>query len=177
MSWAAEIGGATIELRRMEEADATDAELVAILARRADPAVLRIVTLLAVAGGEEHDLRGQLELAEAYVASECTSARRAEARAYGRSTPTTARAPARRPRRRSCGVARTLAAARRDPLPSRARLGPRGGGRALRGALERCLLLGCYDAVLELVPARAGAHGLGHGPRECWLVVAKGSPR
>ena len=74
MSWAAEIGGATIELRRMEEADATDAELVAILARRADPAVLRIVTAPpAVARGEEHDRAATTSSREAFVASECTS--------------------------------------------------------------------------------------------------------
>jgi len=173
MSWAAEIGGATIELRRMDEADPTDAELVAILQRRADPAVLRLVVRPPVAGGEEHDLRGELELAEAFVASECTSERRAEAEAYA-ALDADARA--------------RLHDARADELAERGdrslELGAiafhrehgsdrAAGVAALRSALERCLLVGCYDAVLELCPRALALMDWAQSPRECWLVVAK----
>ena len=173
MSWAEELGGATIRVRRMEQADPTDAELVAILERRADPRSLRIVVAPAVAPGEEHDLRGELELAEAFVASDCTSERPAEAEAYA------ALDGAERAR---------LHDARADALESRGdpslAIGaiafhrehgsdPAAGVAALRSALERCLLLGCYDAVLELCPRALALSDWTRTPGECWLVVAK----
>ena len=173
MSWAAEIGGATIELRRMEEADATDAELVAILARRADPAILGVVTRPAVAGGEEHDLRTQIELAEAFVASECTSERRAEAEAYAAIDGAT------RARLHDDRAAQLQASGDRSlELGAIAFHRERGSDRAaavaaLRFALERSLLLGCYDAVLELCPRALALMDWDADPRQCWLVVAK----
>ena len=173
MSWAAEIGGATIELRRMDEADATDHELVAILQRRADPASLRIVMRPAVAGGDEHDLREPLELATAYVASECTSERHAEAEAYAALDAATvarlhddraAELEARGDRSLELGAIAFHRERGSDPAA---------GVAALRSALERCLLLGCYDAVLELCPRALALMDWDVAPRECWLVVAK----
>jgi tetratricopeptide (TPR) repeat protein len=169
-SWAREIGGATIVLRRMEQADATDAELVAILERRADPRSLRVVVAPAVAPGEEHDLRGPVELAEAFVAGECTSARPAEAQAYAALDG---------------GERARLHDARADDLqgsggPSLAIAfhrehgsDPVAGFTALREALERCLLLGCYDAVVELCPRALALSDWDDAPRDCWLVTAK----
>ena len=50
---------------------------------------------------------------------------------------------------------------------------PAAGVAALRSALERCLLLGCYDAVLDLCPRALALMDWDKAPRECWLVVAK----
>ena len=174
-SWAAEIGGATIELRRMEEADATDAELVAILARRADPDS---------PAGRHAARRRRRRGARPARASSSSPRRssRASARAGAAPRPRPTRRWTPRPARAlhddrggaASGARRPLARARRDRLPSRARLGPRGRAspRCAR-ALERCLLLGCYDAVLELCPRALALMDWDTDPRECWLVVAK----
>jgi tetratricopeptide (TPR) repeat protein len=173
MSWAEEIGGATIELRRMPEADATDAELVAILQRRADPARLRIVVRPPVAGGDEHDLRYPIELATAYVASECTSERRAEAEAYAMLEP------ALRARLHDDRATELEACGDRSlelgaiAFHREHGADPAAGIAALRCALERCLLVGCYDAVLELCPRALALMDWDADPRQCWLVVAK----
>ncbi len=173
MSWAAELGGATIELLRMDEADATDHELLAILQRRADPASLRIVVRPSVAGGDEQDLREPLALAAAFVASECTSERHAEAEAYAALDAATrarlhddraVQLKARGDRSLELGAIAFHREHGSDPAA---------GVAALRSALERCLLLGCYDAVLELCPRALALMDWDDKPRECWLVVAK----
>ena len=158
----------------MEEADATDAELVAILARRADPAVLRIMTAPPAAPAPQAgDTRGYHERARAFVASECTSSSAVEAAAYDV----------------LCDWERALLHdLRADELEARGdrslELGalafhrehgsdPAAGVAALRSALERCLLVGCYDAVLELCPRALALMDWASDPHQCWLVVAK----
>ena len=186
-------------LDRMDAADQTDQELVAIMLRRCDPGLLRLVVgtgrdvvtdVLADAlrahasrapsptpsrperGAEEQ--RTTEELARAFVESECTSDDPAERDAYER-LPKGGRA--------TLHDARAEELERRDELSLR--LGaipfhrehgsdpPGAGFDAICAALERYVLSGFYHAVLELGERAGGLIDAGGRPEDAWLVTAK----
>lgn len=186
-------------LDRMDAADHTDQELIAIMLRRCDPGVLRLVVgtgcdvptdVLADAlrthasrapsptpswpesSGEAR--RTTDELANAFVASECTSDDPAERDAYERLSEQ---------RRIALHDARAEELERRDELslqlgaiPFHREHGsdPAGAGfGAIRAALERCVLSGCYHAVLELGERARGLIDARSRPEDAWLVTAK----
>ncbi len=185
-------------LDRLDAADATDQELVAIMLRRADAAELRLI-LATTSGVVAEPLaealsrhasvqlealgapdptnrtnRSTHDLAVAFVASECTSDDPAERAAY-KSLPEATRAGLHDYRAQQLEALGELSL-RLGAIPFHRERGsdPAGTGfEAVRAALERCVLTGCYHAVLEL---GARAHALidaDSRPEDAWLVTAK----
>ncbi|GAA3206172.1 tetratricopeptide repeat protein [Dactylosporangium siamense] len=160
----ADIGPRTLVVRHADEADRTDAEWLALLARRINPALLTVV-----AGTDE-----SADSIESYVDGDCVSADPALRAAYEALDPAErARLHDRR--------ADELAALDEPSL----RLGaichhrehgsdPHGAGvAALSAALGDCILAGHYDAVLELGRRCLDLADWATQPDQCWLATVK----
>ena len=201
LAWAAAAPGRpVIALARTDEADATDAELAAILLRRCDPETLTLV--IATTGRPPSALADALraharrvvttdesarrparrpaphptgdQLAAAYVGSECLSADPQERAAYEALHP---HKRARMHDRRADELeARAEVSLRLGVIPFHRERGcdPAGAGlAALCAALERCVLTGCYHAVLELGERAQALLDPAADPERAWLVTAK----
>jgi tetratricopeptide (TPR) repeat protein len=189
----------TLVVDRVEEADATDAEWLAILLRRAHPQLLGVtitsltcelpgelgeaavryaVSGLPPAGGtsqaqpcQQSDL---IEAARLYVDSDGTSDDPSLLAAY-RAVGALLRA------RLHDARATTLEAtggpsARLGAIPYHREQGsdPEGAGvAALLVAIEQCVLMGFYHAVIELGQRCLALLRWEQRPEDCWLVVAK----
>lgn len=190
-------GPGTIVITDIDAADPTDAEWLAILLRRTDPALLRVV----VAGRDR--VPDALDPFTEPVPAGVTPAQRpvqpdadpqSLATAFVRGECLGADPDSDDPRLREAYEAlhpdqrAALHDARADELealdePS-LRLGAivfhREQGSdlaaavaALRAALEHCELIGCYDAVLDLAERALARLDWDTQPDECWLVSAK----
>jgi len=193
-------GGWTIVVDNADHADATDAQFLATLIRRIDPAVLRVVLagttatltdpessatcalhaevfqvprLLLDEVGSVHTAT-PLALAERYIQTDCTDDQPRMVAAY------LALEPAERAELHDAR-ARELDATgepswRLGAIPYHREYGtdPAGAGvAALFEALERCVLMGFYDAVLDLGQRCHALLDWGSSPERCWLVTAK----
>ena len=193
IAWAAELGERALVIESVHEADATDLELIRIMLRRIDPRQLTLVlgagadvpealveplerfadSVVAAPGGRDAD-RAPAATPEAFVAGDCTSDRADLRRAYDA-------LPAERRAALHDARADELEARREDSLalgaiPFHREHGsdPRGAGlAALTNALERCVLLGFYDAVLDLGRRCHALLDWDGDPERCWLVTAK----
>lgn len=195
--------GSTVIVENVEEADATDLELLAISLRRLDPRLLRLVLCsrgelpanlaeavdryaMRVQGREADSERKRDSVglqcagpsrhhrAALHVASECTSDDPLERGAYEALGDA---------ERASLHDARAAELEARDELSLR--LGaipfhrehgsdPGGTGvEALHLAIEHCVMIGCYEAVIELGRRSHTLLDWNASPEQCWLVTAK----
>jgi tetratricopeptide (TPR) repeat protein len=186
----------TLVITRVDEADPTDAEWLAILLRRAHPQLLRVTIASSgeldgelgdaaaryatvrpldgtaeVRAGDDDDLA---ERARRYVDGDCTSSDPALVAAYD-ATDTAVRA--RLHDERATALERVDGApARLGAIPYHREHGsdPDGAGAAaLLGALEQAVLMGFYHAVIELGRRCLALLRWEQRPEDCWLVVAK----
>lgn len=185
-------GPGTIVITDVDAADPTDGEWLAILLRRTDPALLRVV----VAGRERvpdalaactepvsaavapsarpvwHEA-DPLSLATAFVNTECLSDDSRLREAYDALHPEQRAAlhDARAAELEELGEP----SLRLGAIPFHREHGcdPTAAAAALRVALEHCVLVGCYDAVLELGERSFALLDWDTQPDECWLVTAK----
>ena len=186
----------TLVVTRVDEADATDAEWLAIVLRRAHPRLLRVTVTSSshlegdlgeaasryavvrpqpAPGDRGHDdSRDVDEAAQRYVDGDCTSDEPALLAAYHACDD---RARARLHDVRAATLESASGpSAQLGAIPFHREHGsdPEGAGvAALLVALEHSVLLGFYHAVIEL-----GRRGLDllrwdTRPEDCWLVVAK----
>ena len=188
-------------VERADAADATDAEWLATLLRRVDPALLQIVVCTgdgALPGGvlaealERHadrspgpppadapdadgaDGSDDAALAARYVASECTSGDPRLRAAYD-ALPDD--------RRAALHDARADALDARDELTLRVGAiafhrergsDPRGAGaQAVLFALQHCMLMGYYEAVVDLAHRSYALVDWASAPEECWRITSK----
>ncbi|MDI2132952.1 tetratricopeptide repeat protein [Yinghuangia seranimata] len=195
--FAAGLGPHTLVVENAEHADHTDAEFLAIVLRRVDPGVLRVVLCSGTDDLPEGPLRDAaqrhampqrvepsatttgpqgdpLTLAEAYVHGDCTSDEPALVDAY------TAFAPDGRAR---------LHDARADELEARGELtlrfgavpyhrehgtDPAGAGAAaLQFAVDNCSLLGFYHATIELADRARALIGWDQPERRYFMVTSR----
>lgn len=185
-------GPGTIVITDVDAADPTDLEWLAILLRRSDPALLRIVVTGrdrvpdALAAGTEAVSATALpptspvtpdadpqSRATQFVRSECLSDDPRLRAAYDASSP----------EQRSAlhDVRATELEALDEPslglgaIPFHREYGSSlaAATAALRTALEHCVLVGCYDAVLDLGTRSFAVLDWDTQPEECWLVTAK----
>ena len=188
----------SLVVSRVDEADPTDAEWLAILLRRAHPSLLRVTITSSsdqLAGelgdaaarfaaiealpGAAVDLHSDddgdvVESARRYVDSDCTSSDAALIAAY-EAIDTAVRA---RLHDERASVLETNAgtSARLGAIPYHYEHGsdPDGAGvRVLLSALEQTVLMGFYDAVIELGRRCLSLLRWEERPEDCWLVVAK----
>jgi tetratricopeptide (TPR) repeat protein len=193
---------AILVLDRLDAADATDQQLAAIMLRRADPAQLRLIlgttsaphaeplfeplaealrqyAIVRLEAPRVHEPttrthRSTHDLAAAFLASDCTSEDPAEREAY-QSMPEAARAELHDQRSQQLEALGELSL-RLGAIPFHRARGsdPAGAGfESVRAALERCVLTGCYHAVLELGERAHGLIDAGNRPEDAWLVTAK----
>ena len=174
--------GRALVIENLHEADPTDAELVAIMLRRVDPEVLRLV-ITSRDEAPEHALEvhapatrapAGARSAAAYVAADCTSDEPAQIAAYEALEP--AERAALHDARAHELEGRDEASLRLGAIPFHREHGsdPRGAGAAaLSAALEHCVLLGFYHAVLDLGARALALLDWAEDPKACWLVVAK----
>ncbi|MDX6719492.1 MAG: hypothetical protein QOJ63_1746 [Solirubrobacteraceae bacterium] len=182
-------------------ADPTDMEWIALMLRRIDPALLQLV--ICTDGDPAHDqLAGALAgyavrhtcadparereasevrdsavaamLAARYVASDCISDDPRLRLGY------TSLAPAARASLHDARAgeleARGEQSLRLGAIPFHRELGsdPKGAGaEALLHALQHCMLMGFYDAVIDLAARASRVLDWSSQPEECWLATAK----
>jgi tetratricopeptide (TPR) repeat protein len=190
-------------VERMDEADPTDAQWVATLLRRIDPELLQIVVCTSAEpvdgvlgealrrhaerrpaplpgespGAEPGTAAGEPAAvgdAERYVASECTSADPRLAAAYD-ALPAADRAALHDARAEWLERAGELSV-RFGAVPFHRERGadPRGAGaRAVLEALQHCMLMGFYDAVVDLANRSYALLDWTQQPEECWRVTSK----
>ncbi|MFN0090178.1 MAG: tetratricopeptide repeat protein [Acidimicrobiales bacterium] len=190
--------GACLLVEDADELDATDAQWLAIMLRRTDPAVLRVVLgartpealrdELRQAAGAHAELvradasapveapdgvRSPAELVHAYLAGDCTSDDPAERAAYLALGPAerAVRHDARAAELERCGEA----SLRLGAIPYHRELGSSADAAkaALGSALERCVLAGFYDAAVELGHRALALCDWQADPEGSWVVVAK----
>jgi tetratricopeptide (TPR) repeat protein len=186
-------GPRTLIVADVDAADTTDTEWLAILVRRTDPALLRIVVCghdglpdalirhtapvpAAAAPPVEWPARSDADahsLAAAFVAAECLSRDPRLREAY-EALPAGQRA-ALHDARAAEVEASDEPTLRLGAIPFHAERGsdPAVAARALRAALEHCVLMGFYDAVLDLGDRSFAVLDWDSQPEECWLVTAK----
>jgi len=187
----------TLIIDNATDADQTDVEWMAFLLRRIDPAVLQIV----IATGP--DLLGREVLAQAlatyavrhatavgtitppepedagrlaarYVDGDCTGEDPRLREAYD-ALSASARA-ALHDRRADCLEARDEESLRLGAIPFHREHGsdPAGAGAgALLHALQHCMFMGFYDAVVDLAGRASKLLDWATQPDECWLTTAK----
>jgi tetratricopeptide (TPR) repeat protein len=197
-----DVGGGprSLVVTDVDDADATDLEWLGILLRRTDPRVCRVV-VHSRAGTLPEPLAGALlrhaerhvapqgpgaatrgarragarqALAAAYVAGDCTSRDPALVAAYEATDPAVRAAlhDARADELEALGQG----GVRLGALPHHREHGsdPTGAGAAaLLEAIERCVLEGWYDAVVELGPRCLAVLDWRTRVSDCWLVTAK----
>ncbi|WP_165396328.1 tetratricopeptide repeat protein [Streptomyces sp. F001] len=189
----------TLVVANAHHADGTDAELLAILLRRADPGLLRLVVC-----GLEGELPGELatslerhalrvvpdvaaspaelrpdkqsryERAAWYVTTECTSDDPWLREAYA-SLPLAERAALHDARATEL-ESRGEVSLRLGAIPFHRERGsdPRGAGvDALRDALDHCMMMGFYDTLLDLGRRSHALLDWKTQPERCWLVTTK----
>lgn len=193
-------GGWTVVIDHADQADPTDAQFIATLVRRVDPAVLRVVlagrtptladpefaadcaahtALIAAAPAQPRPVQTvtaatALELAERYVSSDGTADDAQLQAGYHAVEPAHRAAlhDARAAELADSGEASWLLGAiayHREHGSD-----PAGAGvAALFEALERCVLMGFYDAVLDLGRRCQSLLNWADAPQRCWLVTAK----
>jgi tetratricopeptide (TPR) repeat protein len=186
----------TLVVTRVDEADPTDAEWLAILLRRAHPSLLRVTiassrpeldgelgaaatryATVEVLPGEEvqpDQVVDVVESARRHVDSDCTSTDPVLIAAYG-AVDAAVRAHL-HDERASVLEATAGASARLGAIPFHYEHGsdPDGAGvRVLLSALEQTVLMGFYDAVIELGRRCLSLLRWEERPEDCWLVVAK----
>lgn len=180
MDWArsAHPEGVVVAFRELADADATDRELVGILQRRCDPAVVRIVVEPAVvdvvaAGSDTH---AAADLAQAFIDSDGTSKDPVAIRAY-------AELPADERARRHDARAALLAAAdepgvRIGALPYHLERGADLAGAglaALTEAADSTFNSGFYEAALDFCERGRTAYG-DERPKQYWkFTILAGS--
>src|SRR4051794_8294779 len=186
----------SLVLTDVDDADMTDLEWVGILLRRTDPQTLRVVVHTRGADvpeplgaalrafADRHDLpadrslepttQDAATLAAAYVSGDGTSRNPALLAAYEATDPAT---------RAALHDARADELERADrsslalgAIPYHRERGsdPAGAGaKALLEAIERCVLEGFYDAVIDLAPRCLAVLDWRTRVTDCWLVTAK----
>lgn len=175
--FAAACAGGTVVFENVDEADHTDRELIDIMLRRIDPGVLRMIICTGEAPppGVRHleappvaKLDGT---AADYVDGDCTEP--ALRTAYEALAPH--ERAALHDARAVALEARGDASLKLGAIPFHREHGsdPEAGASALTAALERCVLLGFYHAVLDLAPRALALLDWDADPEACWLVVAK----
>ena len=185
-------GPGTIVITDVDAADPTDAEWLAILLRRTDPALLRVVVVgrdrvpdafdsvtepvsavIPPAAWPVTPSADPRFLATVFVRGECLSDDPRLRKAYGALCPE---------QRAALHDARaTELEALDEPslglgaIPFHREQGsdPAAAAGALRAALEHCVLMGFYDAVLDLGRRVFTVLDWDTQPDECWLVTAK----
>jgi tetratricopeptide (TPR) repeat protein len=180
----------------VDDADPTDLEWLAVLLRRTDPAVLRVVVhtrgtdlphpLGAALRRSAHRVDRPADppagtatgdpsvLAAAHVAGDCTSRDPALHAAYAAADPAERAAlhDARADQLAALGQ-RSLALGALAMHRERGSDPTGAGARALLDAIEHCVLEGFYDAVVELAPRCLAVLDWRTRTTDCWLVVAK----
>jgi len=180
-------------IERVDESDVPDAEWIATMLRRIDPALLQLVicseTELAGDGvlgaalrryAEPHVLPAAPRPAQTgdparrYVESDCTSSDPAARAAY-EALPAAERAALHDARAARLEQRGELSLALGAVLLHRERgSDPRGAGaEALLAALQHCMLEGYYDAVLDLAHRCYAVLDWTEQPEECWRVTSK----
>lgn len=189
-------GPLSLLVENVDHADGTDAELLMILLRRMDPRLLQVV--VCSGGGDlwgdlgetlaryatavvDHgeappaeDEEDQHQRAARYVASECTSDEPLLREAY-EALPAADRAALHDARAAEL-EARDELSLRLGAIPFHRERGsdPAGAGAdALATALEHCVLLGFYEAVIDLGRRSFALLDWDQQPERCWLVTAK----
>jgi tetratricopeptide (TPR) repeat protein len=186
----------SLVLTDVDDADMTDLEWVAILLRRTDPQTLRVVVhtrgvdvpeplgAALRAFTDRHDLpadrsveptaQDAATLAAAYVSGDGTSRNPALLAAYEATDPAT-RAALHDARADELElVDRSSLALGAIPYHRERGSDPAGAGAAaLLEAIERCVLEGFYDAVMDLAPRCLAVLDWRTRVTDCWLVVAK----
>ncbi|MEV4510804.1 tetratricopeptide repeat protein [Dactylosporangium sp. NPDC049525] len=164
----ADIGPRTLVVTHAEEADRTDAEWLALLARRIDPALLTIVHDAAERGAPASDP------ARSYVDGDCVSDDPVLLAAYATLDP--AERALLHDRRADELLAKGEPSLRLGAICYHREHGsdPSGAGvAALSDALGDCILAGHYDAVLELGRRCLDLADWATQPEACWLATVK----
>jgi tetratricopeptide (TPR) repeat protein len=160
----ADIGPRTLVVTNAGEADRTDAEWLALLGRRIDPALLTVVAGTGRHGGT----------AKSYVDGDCVSDDPALLAAYDALDP--AERALLHDRRADELVARGEPSLRLGAICHHREHGsdPSGAGvAALSDALGDCILAGHYDAVLDLGRRCLALADWTTQPEACWLATVK----
>jgi len=189
------MGRSSVVLYNADQADKTDIELVGVLLRRIQPRDLSLIVCTAADGPVEliemlnryaapvsvravaratPDTTGNLSAAGDFIAGECTSDDPRLHRAYAALRPEE-RAAMHDARAAQLEVL-DQPSLRLGAIPLHRERGsdPRGAGvDAMLWALERCVLLGFYDAVVDLGRRCQALLDWRSQPDRCWTVVAK----